>query len=177
MRIVAGRWRGRRIRPPDDARVRPTADRVREAWMSIVMPHLVDARVLDLFAGSGALGLEALSRGAASADLVEVSPVGVRTIRENAERLGAGDELRVHRADALRFIEKLEPHAFDVGFADPPYGHGLARAVAERWLAVPFASVLGVEHASKEQVPEGDTRRYGDTAITFYRVDSPVPSP
>ena len=120
MRIVAGRWRGRRIRPPADARVRPTADRVREAWMSIVMPYLVDARVLDLFAGSGALGLEALSRGAASADLVEVSAAGVRAIRENADLLGAGAELRVHRADAMRFIEKLEPNAFDVAFADPP---------------------------------------------------------
>ena len=136
------------------------------------MPSLRDARVLDLFAGSGALGIEALSRGAASADLVEVSASGVRAIRENAELLGAGDELRVHRADAMRFIEQLEAHAFDVAFADPPYGHGLARAVADRWLAVPFAAVLGVEHASKEQMPEGDTRRYGDTAITFYRVDS-----
>jgi 16S rRNA (guanine966-N2)-methyltransferase len=145
--------------------------------MSIVMPYLGDARVLDLFAGSGALGLEALSRGAASADLVEVSAAGVRAIRENAELLGAGDELRIHRADAMRFIEKLEPHAFDVAFADPPYGHGLARAVVERWLSVPFAAVLGVEHASKEPVPEGDTRRYGDTAITFYRAQSPVPSP
>src|ERR671921_627804 len=99
MRIVAGRWRGRRIRPPEDGRVRPTADRVREAWMSIVMPSIVDARVLDLFAGSGALGLEALSRGAASADLVEVSVAGVRAIRDNAAALGAGDELRVHRGD------------------------------------------------------------------------------
>jgi len=177
MRIVAGRWRGRRIRPPDDTRVRPTADRVREAWMSIVMPYLGDARVLDLFAGSGALGIEALSRGAASADLVEVSASGVRAIRENAELLGAGDELRVHRADALRFIEKLEPRTFDIAFADPPYGHGLARAVAERWLSVPFAAVLGVEHAAKEPMPEGDTRRYGDTAITFYRAEFPVPSP
>jgi 16S rRNA (guanine966-N2)-methyltransferase len=135
--------------------------------MSIILPYLEDARVLDLFAGSGALGLEALSRGAASADLVEVSAAGVRAIRENGELLGAGDELRVHRADAMRFIEKLEPRAFDVGFADPPYGHGLARAVAERWLRVPFADVCGVEHESKEQMPEGDTRRYGDTAITF----------
>ena len=172
MRIVAGRWRGRRIRPPDDTRVRPTADRVREAWMSIVMPYLRDARVLDLFAGSGALGIEALSRGAASADLVEVSASGVRAIRENAELLGAGEALRVHRGDAMKFIEKLEPHAYDVAFADPPYGHGLAKAVAERWLEVPFATVIGVEHASKEQIPEGDTRRYGDTAITFYRADS-----
>jgi 16S rRNA (guanine966-N2)-methyltransferase len=172
MRIVAGRWRGRRIRPPDDPRVRPTADRVREAWMSIVMADLDDARVLDLFAGSGALGIEALSRGAAFADLVEVSASGVRAIRENAELLGAGDALRVHRADAMRFIERLAPDAFDVAFADPPYGHGLARAVAEHWLRVPFAAVLGVEHAAKEPMPEGDTRRYGDTAITFYRVDS-----
>lgn len=177
MRIVAGRWRGRRIRPPADARVRPTADRVREAWMSIVQPHLVDARVLDLFAGSGALGLEALSRGAASADCVEVSAAGVRAIRENAELLGATDALTIHRGDALRFIEKLDAGAYDVAFADPPYGHGLAVAVAERWRAVPFATLLGVEHDAKEKLPDGDTRRYGSTAITFYRAGSPVPSP
>jgi len=172
MRIVAGQWRGRRIRPPDDVRVRPTADRVREAWMSIVNPYLVGARVLDLFAGSGALGLEALSRGAASADVVEVSAAGVRAIRENAELLGAGDALTIHRGDAIRFIEKLDVNAFDVAFADPPYGHGLAAAVADRWRAVPFAAILGVEHESKEKLPDGDTRRYGSTAITFFRVDS-----
>src|SRR5215211_6759306 len=143
MRIVAGRWRGRRIRPPDDDRVRPTADRVREAWMSIVQPYLVGARVLDLFAGSGALGLEALSRGASSAEFVEVSASGVRAIRENAGILGAEDSVTVHRGDAIRFVEKLEAAAFDVVFADPPYGHGFARAVADRWLSVPFAMLLG----------------------------------
>ena len=169
MRIVAGVWRGRRIRPPDDSRVRPTADRVREAWMSIVQSRLVDARVLDLFAGSGALGLESLSRGAASADFVEVSASGVKAIRENAELLGATGSISVHRGDALRFIEKLQPGAFDVAFADPPYGHDLAKAVAERWLAAPFATLIGIEHASKEELPPGDTRRYGSTAITFYR--------
>lgn len=142
--------------------------------MSIVQPHLVGARVLDLFAGSGALGLEALSRGAASADLVEVSAAGVRAIRENAELLGAGETLVLHRGDALRFVERLEAGAFDVAFADPPYGHGLATAIAERWLEVPFATVLGVEHSTKEAVPAGDTRKYGSTAITFY---SRPPSP
>ncbi len=136
--------------------------------MSIVQPYLADARVLDLFAGSGALGLEALSRGAASTDLVEVSATGVQAIRENAETLGAGDAARIHRGDAIRFIEKLGPGAYDVAFADPPYGHGLAKAVAEHWLAVPFAASLGVEHAAKEPMPEGESRRYGDTAITFY---------
>ena len=142
--------------------------------MSIVQPYLADARVLDLFAGSGALGLEALSRGAASADLVEVSQAGIKAIRENAAALDAGGAVRVHRADAMRFIEKLEPGAFDVAFADPPYDHGLATRVVEHWLEVPFATLLGVEHAVKEAMPDGDTRRYGSTAITFYSV-GPAP--
>jgi 16S rRNA (guanine966-N2)-methyltransferase len=177
MRIVAGRWRGRRIRPPDDARVRPTADRVREAWMSIVQPYLVEARVLDLFAGSGALGLEALSRGASSAEFVEVSASGVRAIRENAVALGAEGALTIHRGDAVRFVEKLAASTYDVAFADPPYGQGLARAVADLWLSVPFATLLGVEHAAKDEMPAGDTRKYGTTAITFYRAKSPISSP
>lgn len=139
--------------------------------MSIVQPALPGARVLDLFAGSGALGLEALSRGAASADFVDVSPASVRTIRANADSLGAGEAARVHRAEALRFLDRLEPGAFDVAFADPPYGGGLAGRVANRWHRVPFANVLGVEHDVKESMPPGDTRRYGSTAITFYRTE------
>jgi len=145
--------------------------------MSIVQPYLVGARVLDLFAGSGALGLEALSRGAASSDCVEVSVAGVRAIKENAETLGAGDALSVHRADAIRFIAKLDAGSFDVAFADPPYGQGFALAVAQRWLEVPFAHRLGIEHSSKEKLPAGDTRKYGTTSITFYRAESPIPSP
>src|SRR5215468_9284248 len=107
MRIVAGRWRGRRIGAPRDERVRPTGDRVREAWMSIVAPWLPGARVLDLFAGSGALGLEALSRGAAVADFVEISPASIATIRDNAAQLDAGASAIIHRADALRFVTAL----------------------------------------------------------------------
>ena len=170
MRIVAGEWRGRTIRPPKDERVRPTADRVREAWMSIVRESIPDARVLDLFAGSGALGLEALSRGAAHCDFVEVSAPSLRAVRENAEALGAGDRATIHRGDAIRFLAGLEAGAYDLAFADPPYGHGLAAQVAERWLAVPFATLLGVEHSTRDAMPEGgDLRRYGTTAITFYR--------
>ena len=142
--------------------------------MSIVQPSLVDARVIDLFAGSGALGLEALSRGAASCDFVEVSAAGVRAIRENAELLGATKSITIHRGDALRFVEKLEPGAFDVAFADPPYGHNLANALAEHWLKTPFAALIGIEHAAKEQLPDGDTRRYGSTAITFYNAAAPA---
>ena len=139
--------------------------------MSIVQPLLPEARVLDLFAGSGALGLEALSRGAASVDFVESAPRVVTTLRANAEALGAGSSFRVHRQDAIRFLDTLEPGSYDVAFADPPYRLDLGEAVARRWLAVPFATVLGVEHAASESMPDGgDTRRYGDTAITFYRV-------
>ena len=140
--------------------------------MSIVGPLLPEARVLDLCAGSGALGIEAVSRGAASADLVEIAPSSLRAIQHNVELLGAGEAIRVHRVDALRFIEGLDAGAYDVAFADPPYDLGMANAIAERWLAVPFASVLGVEHRRDERLPgDGDSRRYGQTAITFYRRD------
>lgn len=170
MRIVAGRWRGRQIKAPPDDRVRPTSDRVREAWMSIVNPALPDARVLDLFAGSGALGLEALSRGARSVDFVETSPDALQALRDNADLLGAGEAMTVHRRDAMQFLQALPPEAYDVAFADPPYRRGFSEQVARQWLATPFARVLGVEHASAEAMPDGgDTRRYGATAITFYR--------
>jgi 16S rRNA (guanine966-N2)-methyltransferase len=172
MRIVAGRWRGRRLVAPTGRTVRPTADRVREAWMSIVASWLPEARVLDLFAGSGALGIEALSRGAASVDLVEIAGPSLAAIGENLALVGAGESARVHRADALRFVAGLEAHAYDVAFADPPYDLGMATKIAERWLEVPFAGVLGVEHRAFEKMPAGgDMRRYGTTAITFYRAD------
>jgi 16S rRNA (guanine966-N2)-methyltransferase len=170
MRIVAGRWRGRRLVVPAGDIVRPTADRVREAWMSIVQPALPGARVLDLFAGSGALGLEAISRGAAHADLVEKATPSLRAIADNVAALGAEAEVRVHRADAMRFLATLAAHAYDVAFVDPPYDLGLAAAVAESWLAVPFADLLGVEHRAFEKLPPGgELRRYGGTGITFYR--------
>jgi 16S rRNA (guanine966-N2)-methyltransferase len=138
--------------------------------MNIVGPWLPGARVLDLFAGSGALGLEALSRGAEVVDLVEIAPRSLATIRANVDGLAAGDAAVVHRADALRYVEKLTPHAYDVAFADPPYGNAIATRIAERWLAVPFADILGVEHRVDEHLPgEGERRRYGDTVITIFR--------
>jgi 16S rRNA (guanine966-N2)-methyltransferase len=139
--------------------------------MSIVQPLLPGARVLDLFAGSGALGLAALSRGAAHCDFVEIAARSLAAVRANVDKLGAGAAARVVRGDALKFIERLEPTAYDIAFADAPYGLGLSERVVARWLAVPFAHVLGVEHGSRERMPEGgDIRKYGDTAITFYRI-------
>jgi 16S rRNA (guanine966-N2)-methyltransferase len=172
MRIVAGRWRGHTIKAPAGDRVRPTADRVREAWMSIVHPELPGARVLDLFAGSGALGLEALSRGAEHCDFVENAARSLAALRANVDKLGAAEGAHIVRGDALKFAERLAPGAYDIAFADPPYGLSLAARVAERWLDIPFALLLGVEHGAKERMPDGgEMRRYGDTAITFYRAD------
>ena len=117
MRIVGGEFGGRRLAVPRDARVRPTADRVREAWMSILADELPGARVLDLYAGSGALGLEALSRGAARADFVELSPASLDALRANLSALSAEARATVHRADALRFVERLPAGAYDIAAA------------------------------------------------------------
>jgi len=138
--------------------------------MSIVMPELPGAHVLDLFAGSGALGLEALSRGARTAEFVELAPKSIGALKANALSLDAGAAAVIHRADALRFAASLQAHAFDVAFADPPYGLSLATRLAALWLEVPFATVLGIEHRADEVLPGGgDRRKYGDTVVTIFR--------
>lgn len=138
--------------------------------MSIVHPALPDARVLDLFAGAGSLGLEALSRGAREAHFVEIAPKSLSTLGANLRLLDAGDVAVVHRVDALRYVATLGREEFDVAFADPPYAMGLATAVAREWLEVPFARILGIEHEKAVTLPEpGDRRSYGDTVVTFYR--------
>ena len=138
--------------------------------MSILQLDLPGARVLDLYAGSGALGLEALSRGAVAADFVEKDPKSIRALQENIETLGAGGLATIHRKSALAFAEGLGPFAYDVAFADPPYAGGDAARLAERWIESAFSGVLSIEHSATDSMPEGgDTRKYGSTAITFYR--------
>ncbi len=167
MRIIAGEFRGRKLDVPKGLEVRPTPDRVREAWMSILGDRLSDARVLDLFAGSGALGLEALSRGAASADFVERDAKSVGALQRNIERLGVTSRSTVRRDDALRFAGRLPAGAYHVVFADPPYADDLVDQLIHLFRAVPFGDILSVEH-SAEMTPAGDdSRRYGSTAITF----------
>jgi 16S rRNA (guanine966-N2)-methyltransferase len=140
MRIIAGEWRGRQIEAPPGAATRPTADRVRETLFSMLasrLGHFEGLRVADLFAGSGAMGLEALSRGAKSATFVENQPDAVASIRRNAGKLGAGDRVHIIPGSALA-LPRSEP--FELIFADPPYapGSGTAavRAVIDAgWLA------------------------------------------
>ena len=139
--------------------------------MSMMLGEIGDARVLDLFAGSGALGLETLSRGAAHATFVEKAGGALKTLRGNVEKLNAGALCTIVRGDALKFAEKLEPGAFDLVVADPPYGTGDARALVETFLRRPFAGSLWIEHRVTDALPEAagrDSRKYGDTQLTRY---------
>lgn len=169
MRIIAGRWGGRTIRSPAGNATRPTTDRVREAWMSALQFELPGSRVLDLFAGSGALGLEALSRGAAHVTFVERAKRPLTALAANIEALGAADQTAIVKGEALGHVRTLSGGAYDIALADPPYGKGLAASLAETFAATPFAAWLWVEHRTGEPMPDLPglrTRRYGDTALT-----------
>ena len=167
IRIISGEFRGRRLKTPATDKVRPTADRVREAWFSILQRSLRGARVLDLFAGTGALGLEALSRGARSADFVELHRLALASLKANVKALEVDDRTAIHQADALRFAERLHSGQFDVAFADPPYGGDQAARLVAMFRINTFARVLSIEHPADQPIPGDDTRRYGDTAVTF----------
>jgi 16S rRNA (guanine966-N2)-methyltransferase len=150
--------------------IRPTADRVREAWLNVLAPQLDGASVLDLFAGSGALGLEALSRGARHATLVERDRRALDCLRANVAALGAEDLVEVVAADVFTYLDDIGPLAFDLALADPPYGQGLAGRLVERYRESRFARILSVEHDPAEEVslPAGGVqRRYGDTVVSF----------
>ena len=137
--------------------------------MSAVQPLIPGARVLDLFAGSGALGLEALSRGASYITFVERAAAPLRVLRANIRALDAESECEVVRADALRYAAGLEAGQFDLALADPPYGGGAAAALAQIFVETNFARWLWIEHRFTEALPEipgARTRRYGETALT-----------
>lgn len=171
MRIIAGEWKGHRIQAPPGRGVRPTTDRIREAWMSALGGAMVDARVLDLFAGSGALGLETLSRGACEAVFVEKSRSALKALRRNIQTLGAGERTRVVGADVFSFLGRPAEPEFELALADPPYGRGYARRLFEQMSRSPFARELWVEHHSKETMPELPglrQRTYGDTTLSHW---------
>ncbi|HEY7076976.1 MAG TPA: 16S rRNA (guanine(966)-N(2))-methyltransferase RsmD [Solirubrobacteraceae bacterium] len=175
MRIVAGRFGGRRLRAPAGRATRPTSDRVREALFSILGERVVDAAVLDLFAGSGALGLEALSRGAATATFVDSAPAAIRAVSDNLAALEAGAEVR--RADALRFLDEAARAGrhYDLVFLDPPYrlAERLGRPLSDTLPAVLAASAVVVAESDRRAplaltLPLHDERRYGDTLIRLH---------
>jgi len=172
VRIIAGEWRGRRLSPVRTRGVRPTTDRVREAWMSAMGGRFDGQRALDLFAGSGALGLELLSRGAAHVTFVERARGSLQVLRRNVALVGAGDRATVVAADVFGWLDgptAPETGLPEIAVADPPYATGLAIRLVERFQAAPFAECLWVEHATAEPLPDIEglrQRRYGDTTLS-----------
>ena len=182
MRIISGTARGRRLLAPRTRSIRPTADRVRESIFNVLGQTLNGQDVLDLFAGTGALALEALSRGAAKAVLVDRDREAVRLCEANARMLGFGDRVRVLSAPVEQAIKRLERggERFDLIFADPPYA---ARVVPQIVGTLGAAGLLNpgaiacIEHDKREIVPSNsgrlakvDERRFGDSVVSIYRV-------
>jgi 16S rRNA (guanine966-N2)-methyltransferase len=179
MRIITGRYKGATLRTVKGDNVRPTQDRVREALFSILGQHVQGAAVLDLFAGSGGLGLEALSRGAVSATFVERNRVVANVLQQNIDRIGAANcTVVVQTAD--RAISRLASagQKFDLVFLDPPYGKGLVPIAIQQLARHELVRLEGRIVAEHEQryTPPGemppffciDTRRYGDTAFSIF---------
>ncbi len=179
MRIVGGTHRGRMLAAPRNHAVRPTSDKVREAMFNILMHSVAELEVdgsyvLDLFAGTGALGLEALSRGAAFCVFVESAAPSRALIQENTTNLGFGGATRIFRRDATKLGPFMQAHPFNLVFVDPPYGKGLAiraltSAIEGEWLAN-HALVVLEEHAAEDvELPAAMTRMdhrvYGETQI------------
>src|SRR3954449_3689501 len=175
MRVIAGEWRGRPPEGPPGAATRPTSDRVREALFSILAARVPGARVLDLFAGSGALGIEALSRGAAQATFVDDAVAAVRAIEANLNAVRATAVVR--RTDALRFLGAARNGGaqYDLVFLDPPYRQAerLAPALSEALPAVLAPGAVAVAESDRRAplaltLPLHDERRYGDTLIRIH---------
>jgi 16S rRNA (guanine(966)-N(2))-methyltransferase RsmD len=181
MKIIAGALKGRRLVTPRGDTTRPTADQVRIALMDTLTPRLPGARVLDLFAGAGGVGLEALSRGAAHATFVERDPRAVTALRANIEALGVGALTQVRRGDVLRELPALyrAGERFDIVFLDPPYDSGLVESTLQSLGGGGLLLAEGlvvVQHFTKRApgpvigaLASFRIRRFGETTLTFYR--------
>lgn len=188
MRVVAGRFRGRALQAPSDGTTRPTSDRVRESLFNILAHGIADfslegARVIDLFAGTGALGIEALSRGARYCLFVEEAPEARALIRQNVEAFGLTGETRIFRRDATDLGPAGNMEPYQLAFLDPPYGKGLAEKTlavlaAGKWL-LPGAIAVVEERAGllPQSIPGYSTldrRTYGDTEVSFFNLQTTV---
>jgi len=169
VRVVGGKWAGRDLVSPG-ARVRPTAEAVRDGWLTLLAPDLAGARVLDLFSGSGALGIEALSRGAASVDFVEDGPGSLHALKANVAQFRLKHRARIFKQDAIPFVERLDAGAYQITLADPPYGSRKLDRIVARWLEVPFSRLLCVEHElGHELAGSPRTHRFGALRVSIYR--------
>jgi 16S rRNA (guanine966-N2)-methyltransferase len=179
MRVIAGSARGVPLVAPRDRTTRPIADRVKETLFAIVGERVVDARALDLYAGSGAIGIEALSRGAAHVTFVERGRLSLAAIHENLARTRLGAEASVHAREVLPFLAGPVGERFDLAFLDPPYAERAILAPLER--LVPHlapGALVAIKHFWRTQVPAAEglaqvrERRFGETALTFLEASS-----
>ncbi|HEV8410490.1 MAG TPA: 16S rRNA (guanine(966)-N(2))-methyltransferase RsmD [Gemmatimonadaceae bacterium] len=169
MRIVGGKFKGRDLTSPNDFRVRPTAEGVRSWMLDQVAADLKGARVLDLFAGTGAIGLEALSRGARSADFVETRPSSLHALKANIALLRMLKQTRVFKRDALPFAGQLGENSYDIVFVDPPYESKMLDRVIAAWHEKKFSKILVAEHAKVHVLPKGSAKQtWDDTSVTIY---------
>lgn len=178
MRVIAGAYKGRKLESPENFDIRPTTDKAKEALFSILMNEIAGARVLDLFAGSGALGIEALSRGAQECIFVDHSRQSVGLIKRNLAACGVREPARVIAGDYRKVLAGLAG-TFDIILMDPPYNRGLLgdafRLISEQGLLAE-GGVIVCEHRKEEELPEeicGFTRekerRYGIVKLSIYR--------
>jgi 16S rRNA (guanine966-N2)-methyltransferase len=179
VKVLAGTLKGRRLQTPRGRTTRPTADQVRIALMDTLMPRLPGAHILDLFAGAGGVGFEALSRGAAHATFVERDARAVAALRANVAALDVAAQTRIERGDVRAALERLarEGARFEIVFLDPPYDEPLVTPTLERLesLVAP-AGVAIAQHLTKLPPPSQTgaltafrTRRFGETTLTFFQ--------
>ena len=157
--------------------MRPTAEDVRAAALQLLGAAVAGARVLDLFAGTGALGLEALSRGARSCDFVENDAAALHALKANVATLRLRGRGRVFVRDAIPFVARLPAHAYDIAFADPPYGSAKLDRVVAQWVARPFSTRLLIEHDPEHELScAGERRRIRDSALTLLHAPAAGPA-
>jgi 16S rRNA (guanine966-N2)-methyltransferase len=179
MRIIAGRFKGRVLKSFEASHIRPTTDRVKETLFNILQGNIEGGRILDLFAGTGNLSIEALSRGASVVESVEKHPASIKIIFDNLTMIKIEKEIKVHKEDVFSFIKKYDGEPFDVIFIDPPFTEQLADSVMteiEKSKVFHPGTVFAIESAKKEKLVGEygrleaiDTRLFGDKVLTLFK--------
>lgn len=178
MRIIAGKYKGHKLVSFDEAHIRPMTDRVKESLFNIIAGYIEGARVLDLYSGTGSVGLEALSRGAKSIDFVENHSKSITLIRKNIEILKVAPQVEIHKTEAIKYLRNYKGEGYDLIFIDPPFPAQICLATLEAVSpssACKESTKIIIEHSRHEPLPEKvatlsivDTRPYGDKILSFY---------
>lgn len=179
MRVIAGKWKGRRLVGFDASHLRPTSDRVKESIFNILSFHLEGAKVLDLYGGTGNLSIESLSRGAANLTTVEMNPKSIQIIQKNLKALGIEDGIDVRKQDVFVFLKKYSGDAFDIILIDPPFTEKIADpsvAAVSTSQAFHKNTIIVCEYSKFEKMDKAygdlvnyDTRDFGDKKVAFFR--------